>query len=379
MGIPHTLWAETPARRRPRALTRLWNRICGCPERSDPAPRFECIGARFPSAVTGIAAALALLASASQAAEIVARPETVTETKAVFGQVEPRNVVAARARIGGTIQSITVDEGSEVQEGQVIALVVDEKLALQRQAADAQVQALQSQLDNATTDLDRAQQLLTRGAAPQSRVDTARTQVEVLTNQLAAANSNRAVIEQQSREGEVLAPGSGRVLSVPVTPGSVILAGEEVARIAGGGTFLRLSLPERHASEIVEGDTVAVGERVLSSGADGTAIATRQGRLAKVYPEITEGRVEADVEVEGLGDYFVGERTLVWIPVGKRQAITLPVAAVATRHGVDTVRVATDVGEFDVAVVLGETFAGSDGARVEILTGIRAGDRVIVP
>ncbi len=282
------------------------------------------LGGRSPSPATRVrtrfvAAAILFLLTAlpASAAEIVAQAETVVETKAVFGQVETRNIVPARARIGGTIQSISVIEGSEVQEGQVIAVVVDEKLALQRDAAEAEVKALQSQLDNATTDLDRAQQLLARGAAPQSRVDTARTQVEVYTNQLAAAEANRAVIEQQSREGEVLAPASGRVLSVPVTPGSVILAGEEIARVAGGGTFLRLSLPERHAAEIVEGDTVTVGERMITADTNGGAVTTRDGRLAKVYPEITAGRVQADVEVEGLGDYFVGERTLVWIPVGE--------------------------------------------------------------
>jgi hypothetical protein len=204
-------------------------------------------------------------------------------------------------------------------------------------------------------------------------------QVEVYTNQLAAAEANRAVIDQQSREGEVLAPASGRVLSVPVTLGSVILAGEEVARIAGGGYFLRLSLPERHAAEIVEGDTVAVGERLLSPAADGAPIATREGRLVKVYPEIREGRVEADVEVGGLGDYFVGERTLVWIPVGRRPVIAVPKAAVNTRHGIDLVRLVTEAGETDVAVVLGETFSDERGDFVEVLTGLRAGDRIVLP
>jgi RND family efflux transporter MFP subunit len=328
-----------------------------------------------------VAAALISLLAASPtfAAEIVAKSETLVETKAVFGQVESRNVVAARARIGGTIQSISVDEGSEVKEGEVIAVVVDEKLAIQREAADAQVKALRSQLDNATTELQRAEQLLARGAAPQSRVDSARTQVEVYTNQLTAAESQRAVVEQQAKEGEILVPASGRVLSVPVTPGSVVLAGEEIARIAGGGTYLRLSLPERHAAEIVEGDIVAVGERMLTAGDAEGAITTREGRLAKVYPEIHDGRVEADVEVEGLGGYFVGERTLVWIPVGRRLAITVPLSAVNTRHGVDTIRIATEAGEMDVAVVLGETFAGGEGERVEILTGIREGDRIVLP
>ena len=322
---------------------------------------------------------LSAFSAPAAAAEIVAESSTVVETKAVFGQVESRTIVPARARIGGTIRSIAVSEGSDVQEGQVIAVVTDEKLALQRDTAEAQVKALRSQLDNAATDLQRAEQLFKSGTAPQSRVDAARTQVEVYSNQLAAAASNRAVIEQQSREGEVLAPASGRVLTVPVTPGSVVLAGEEIARIAGGGTFLRLSLPERHAAEIVEGGTVQVGERMISAGTPGGAVATREGRLAKVYPEISGGRVQADVEVEGLGGYFVGERTLVWIPVGRRSVIALPVSAVTTQHGVDTVKIVTDAGAIDVPVVLGETFAGDSGGRVEILSGIREGDRIILP
>lgn len=325
-----------------------------------------------------LAAALSCSARVS-AAEIVVHAETVEETKAVFGQVESRNVVPARARIGGTIREISVSEGSEVEQGQVIAVVVDEKLALQRDAAEAQMKALQSQLANAQTELDRAQQLLARGAAPQSRVDQARTQVEVLTNQLAAAQASRAVIEQQTREGEVLAPASGRVLQVPVTAGAVILAGEEIATVAGGGYFLRLSLPERHAAEIVEGDTVMVGERALAPAADGRPAVMHAGKLVKVYPEIANGRVEADVDVEGLGNYFVGERTLVWIPVGRRQAIAVPKTAINTRHGVDYVTVASAAGPIEVAVILGEAFTDVSGERVEILSGVHDGDRLILP
>ena len=56
-----------------------------------------------------------------------------------------------------------------------------------------------------------------------------------------------------------------------------------------------------------------VGRRL---GRDGAAT---KGKLVKVYPEIDDGRVIADVEVDGLGDFFVGERTLVWMPVGRAQ------------------------------------------------------------
>jgi len=324
--------------------------------------------------------ALLALPAASAAAEFVVTPAVINETKAVFGQVESRDAVPGRARIGGTIESIKVDEGSEVAEGDVIATIVDEKIALQRQAADAKIQALASQLKNAQTDLDRAEELLKRGTTTQSQVDQARTQVEVLANQMAAAEAERAVIAAQASEGEVLAPASGRVLQVPVTKGSVVLPGEEIALVAGGGYFLRLALPERHAAEISEGASVLVGDRP-GAFASPTAMtkATGTGKLVKVYPQIQDGRVLADVEVDGLGDYFVGERTLVWIPVGKRTVLAVPPDAVATRHGVDYVRVATDKGDVEVAVVLGATFDDNGEPRVEVLTGLQPGDRIVLP
>lgn len=313
------------------------------------------------------------------AAELTARAMAVPELKAVFGQVESRTVVPARARIGGTIRQIGVTEGSEVKEGQAIALVVDDKLALELNAAEAKIKELRSQLANARNELDRNQQLQTRGIVSQSRLDQMQTQFDVFANQVSAAEADKAVIAQKATEGAIVAPASGRVLTVPVTLGSVILAGEEVARIASGPYYLRLSLPERHAADIKEGDTVLIGQRGLSPARSGAMSTARPGRIAKIYPEISDGRVVADVEVAELGGYFVHERTLVWIPVGKRAVIALPLEAVTTRHGIDYVRVATPDGPLDVAVILGETFPHNGGTQVEILTGLRDGDRVVLP
>ncbi len=317
------------------------------------------------------------VATVAAAAEFTVRAVAIPEMKAVFGQVQSRTVVPARARIGGTIRDIGVSEGDEVKEGQVIGTVVDEKIALELAAAEAKIREVRSQLDNARTELERAEQLLSRGVAPQGRVDLAQTQFEVATNQLVAAESARAVIEQQVLEGAVLAPATGRVLRVPVTAGSVVLPGEEIARIASGQYYLRLSLPERHAAEITSGSKVLLGVRGLAGGSDPQA--EQVGEVVKVYPEIAEGRVIADVMVDGLGDYFVNERALVWVAVGSRSALTVPVEAVKTRHGIDYVMLSTDGGMMEVSVILGETVVFDDGPQIEVLTGLREGDRVLVP
>ena len=314
----------------------------------------------------------------AKAADFIVRSFTIPDMKAVFGQVESTRILPARARIGGSIREIRVSEGDQVREGQVVAVVVDDKLALELNAAAAKIDALNSQLENARTELDRAQQLLARGVATQARVDQAKTQFDVAVNEVAAAQAEKAVVEQRAREGEVLAPADGRILRVPVTLGSVVLPGEEVTRIAGGRYYLRLSLPERHAAEIRENAAVRIGRRGLSPATTGGLAESQPGRVAKVYPEIANGRVIADVEVEGIGDYFVNERTLVWIPVAQRSVIAVPPQAVTTRHGIDYVRLAAENGTLEIAVILGEAIGTDDGPRIEVLTGLRDGDRIVV-
>lgn len=325
------------------------------------------------SSVLGLASAVVPAAGVFAAEEVV-RPVAVVDSKAVYGRIESRFVVPARSRIGGTLVDLDVTEGSVVEAGRPIARVVDEKLALQLNAADARIRAVSSQLDNAKVEFDRTTALLARGAATQQRVDQLRTQVDVLTNQMNQAEAERAVVLQQATEGSVVAPAAGRVLTVPIRRGSVVLPGEQVATIAAGGLFLRLAIPERHAPLLKAGARVAIGE-----GDSRLAGQATQGTIEKVYPQIESGRVIADVAVEGLPDRFVGERVLVRVPVATREVLAVPDTAVMLRAGIDFIRVATATGERDVAVVTGGLVDTPAGPRREILTGLRSGDRVILP
>ena len=329
-----------------------------------------------PGVALAIMVVMGLVVPASAAEYTVTAIER-QDLKAVFGRVESRHIVAARARLGGTILSLSVEEGSAVKAGDVVAVVVDDKLALQLGALDARLKALDAELKNAESDLQRAQKLLETGVVPRKQVEGFQTKVDVLTNQIVAAKAERAVLEQQRTEGEVIAPAPGRVLAVPVTQGSVVMAGETIAKIAGGGYFLRLSLPERHAAHLRQGDEVIVGSRGMTDIAQGSAVG--HGHVVKVYPEIEGGRVQADVEVDGLGDFFVGERTRVWVPVGERRMIAVPKSALVTRAGVDYVRVLANTGETEVPVIIGEGFANKSADLVEILSGLSDGDTVVLP
>ncbi len=312
---------------------------------------------------------LLALPGLAPAGEFILQPLEVAETKALFGQIESRFVVPARSRIGGTITALDVTEGDEVDAGQVIARIVDEKLDLQLAAAEARLAAARSQLDNARTELARSESLLERGSTTVQAVDRVRTSVTVARNAVTELDSGKAVILQQMAEGDVKAPAGGRVLSIPTRLGEVVLPGEAVATIAAGQVFLRLAIPERHANGLSVGDRVAIGD-----GAD-----PRGGRIEKVYPLIENGRVTVDVAVDGLSGAFIGQRVLVQVPVGTRQALAVPQAAIRRSAGLDLVAISTGGAARTVTVVPGPVVATPDGPMVEILSGLRAGDTVILP
>jgi RND family efflux transporter MFP subunit len=315
-----------------------------------------------------------LLASAclpfpAQAGSLTIQPTSIPELKAVYGQVEAKDSVLARARIGGTIIDLRVTEGDMVKAGDVVAVVKDDKIDFQIKAVDAQLLGLQASLKNALAELDRAEKLIKSGATTAQRLDQVRTDVDVVRNQIAATEAQRSVLTEQLSEGDVLAPGDGRVLKVPVTRSAVVMPGEVVANIGGGGFFLRLAIPERHSGSLKQGAEI----RITAGGA------ALSGSLAKIYPQIENGRVIADVEVANLDTEFVNARVLVELPIGAREAIVVPRNAMTTRSGIDFVSVSEDGKTVERTVISGQTLDVGGVPSIEILTGLSAGDTVVTP
>ena len=310
----------------------------------------------------------------------VARAETVTvaqahvvEWKAVYGQVDTRERVPARARIGGTIVDLSVTEGDQVDAGPLLAVIVDDKIQFQLDSVDSRLEALGAQLETATAELERGQALIERRVITTQRLEQLQTAVDVISGEIRSLEAERLVVEQQVTEGEVRSPSDGVVLLVPVSLGSVMSPGETIAVVAGGGVYLRLSVPERHAGDLVEGADIEIGTESAEPEQRQT------GRLVKLYPQIEGGRVQADVEVDGLDGRFVGRRVPVRLPVGERTAILVPETALIRHGGLDFVAVETAKGETRHRTVVPGGRVLQDGeVWREVLTGLVAGERVVL-
>jgi len=303
------------------------------------------------------------------------RMASIADEKPVFATIESANVVPARVRTGGTIIALRVRQGDHVARGQQIATIGDQKLKLEIGAFGAQVDSARARLDQARQDYERARRLVESGAIARNMFDQARTAFDVAQGNLKSTIAQRAMVQQQEAEGAVQAPASGRVIAVPVTAGTVVMAGDVVATVAEENFVLRLQVPERHARSL------RVGGAIRLDGADFGLTGPRAGAIRLIYPQVDKGLVVADAQVRGLGDYFVGQRVRVWITAGERPALVVPQNLISTRSGIDYARLwSAHDGAIEVPVQRGQALARpGHPAEMEILSGLRPGDRLLKP
>lgn len=293
----------------------------------------------------------------------------IPDLKPVAATVTTRRMGEARARIGGTLTRLLVKEGDMVREGQVLAVVSDARLTLETRSYGALTVAAEAQAARTEADLQRIRTLYDKGIYAKARLDQAEADAKAAKGAADAARAQQAASAELNSQGAILAPASGRVLHADVPAGSVVAVGQTVVTVTAGEPLLRVEVPEAGAGALKTGAAVRVDPRDLPGVTAGT--------IVQVYPSVTAGLVTADIAVPNLSNELVGQRVRVMIQVGQRTAITLPNRFVSTRYGVDYVRVLDKGGRpGDVAVQLAP---GPDAARVEVLSGLAAGDVVVAP
>lgn len=309
-------------------------------------------------------------AVARDAERFTLREQAIEDLKPVAATVTSKRIADARARIGGTLVRLNVREGDLVRQGQVIGVVVDQRIGLETRAYDAQVGAAQAEYARAQADLGRTRDLYDHGVYAKARLDQVEASAKAAAGALGAARAQRSASAESGAQGAILAPADGRVLQVEVPAGSVVSPGQSVATLTAGEIVIRVEAPEADLRGLKVGQTVT-----LSPGDLGQTVTNAV--VAQVYPAVTAGRITADLTAPGLSTDFVGQRVRVVLPVGQRQALVAPARLVFSRFGVDYVRVlAKDGSAADAPVQTAQT---GDPAQVEILSGLAPGDVLVAP
>jgi HlyD family secretion protein len=309
---------------------------------------------------------------------------TVESALEISGTLAARTRVGIKPKLPGRLERVLVDVGDRVSEGQVVATIDRAEVDAQADAtvaavsvANAALESAEAALANAVLEHDRAKNLFESGALPRQRLDAAQTahrsavaQRELAKANLAQAEATLRRVCEVQRDTTLRAPVTGFVVernydqgAIPGDLPIVVVADLRQLKLEAGVSELeagrlRTNLPATVSVQAKPGETFA-------------------GQLAAIVPEVDERNrhFRIEVRVANANDALLsGMYATARLVVAKADnTVTLPREAIASRDGQ---RVALKVDGDKVTVV--PVIEGlNDGRRVQIVSGLSAGDQVI--
>jgi RND family efflux transporter MFP subunit len=326
------------------------------------------------------------------------------------GTLSPQEEATLSVKVSGRLEKVSVDLGSAVKRGELIAQLErrDYELRVQQaRAAVAQARAavglpLEGTEENvnleqvasvreaaavraeAEKNRERVARLSKEGVSSRSELDTVETALAVATTRYASAveeartrlavlaqrRADLALAEQQLADTVIVAPFDGAIQSRFASPGEFLSIGTPLASLVRLDPLrLRLEVPERDSLQVQSRQRVRLhveGSRAVFTG-----------MVARVSPAINEQNrmllVEADVPAQpslrpGLfvrSDIVVSEN---------EPAIAVPTNSVVVFAGIEKVITVDDSKARERVITTGRR----GGGWVEVLTGLKAGEAVVL-
>lgn len=328
----------------------------------------------------------------------------------VNGTLAAYDQATVGTKVPGRLQAISVDLGSPVRRGQLIARVepTDYQLRVQQaESALAQARArvglsldgtddrvnpeqtgtvrqARALMDEARTNRQRAVTLVEQGVIARAEYEAAdaaykvaqsryQDAVEEIRNRQAIVSQRRselALARQQLADTTVHAPFDGIVQDKRASVGEYLAAGAPVVKIVKVNPLrFRAEVPERDAAG------VRAGQR-LHVSVDG-APHDYAGRVTRLSPTITEQNrvlvVEADINNDGAlrpGSFARAEI----VTNDANMGVTVPTNAIVTFAGIEKVIVVENNKAVEKPVTTGRRAA----EWTEIVAGVNTGDEVVI-
>jgi membrane fusion protein, multidrug efflux system len=317
------------------------------------------------------------------------------------GTLEAYEVVTVPARVAGTVEALSFEEGHEVTREKVLARIDPERFRLELAQAEAavaktaaagpraraQIASAEASLQEARDTLARRQALSLDRAVAREELEAARTAVARWTAsldearattsevdaQVADAKASLALAQKNLADSDVHSPIAGVVEKKHVSRGQYVQIGSPLATLVDTRT-LRVRFPVTSAESVrllrgtkLSFRTPAVPEKTFTAEVLHVAgTADPRTRMVEVLGEVTEKNADLRPGFFANVDVVIGSR---------KDAVVVPETAVlATEQG--TVAYVVQEGVARVRrVVLGLRTPEGD---LEIVSGIVPGDRVVV-
>ena len=317
------------------------------------------------------------------------------------GYVTARRRATVSSKVTGKVLEVFVEEGKDVRRGQVLARLDDSQVRAALAVARAQLGSARkaaaqdhARLREAQLTLERRRQLLKEGVIGRAELDTSEAEVESLKARIALAEQQVRVAESQVKAQEtdladmvVRAPFDGVAISKDAQPG------EMISPVSAGGGFTRtgictivdmssleieVDVSESYINRVRPGQPV---EAVLDAYPDWriaghviTTVPSADRQKATVRVRIAFEKLDPKILPDmGVKVSFLNERP-AQTNAAPRARLLVPKSAVRTDDGASVLFVVRDERVERRAVKLGS----DDGDQVEIVSGVNAGERVVL-
>ena len=302
----------------------------------------------------------------------------------VVGSVRARTSAVVSTRIPGSISVLRVREGDRVHKGQLLAQLDAQENQATAAVATAAIDEARRGLDEALsrkkladTTFDRFNNLLKEQAVSRQEFDVKQSEKDVAAQGVARAESRLKQAQAGAKAAttvsgytRVIAPISGIIASKQADLGATVFPGQPLMTIEDDGSYqLELALPENVATKVKPGSPLQVTIDAIGS--------TFAARIAEIVPTADPASrtfvAKIALNQKGLksGMFGRGAVSLGTMTTG----ITVPKKAVID-HGALTSVWTLDKG--NIARMRIVKVGRQSGERVEILSGLSDGDRVVV-
>jgi RND family efflux transporter MFP subunit len=266
------------------------------------------------------------------------------------GYVVARRQATVSSKVTGKVETVLIEEGMRVEEGQVLATLDDTQQSAQLALSQAQLASARSQLAEieanlrqAQADYQRQQEIYARKLGTAAQLDAARAAAETLSARLSSqrrqieVSKESLALSQVSMDDTVVrAPFSGVIIAKAAQPG------EMISPISAGGGFTRTGIGTVVDMDSLEVE-VDVNEAFIGRVQDGMPIEA----TLNAYPD---WRIPGDV--------------IAVIPAADRTKATV---RVRVSLGVKDARIVPEMG---VRVRFLESRANADEPKKAQLSGV---------
>lgn len=302
-------------------------------------------------------------------AEVALRPVGAGLTLDGTLQAVKQSTLSAQA--SGRIAQLLVKAGDAVRAGQVLA-VIDDRLT---QAGVAQAQAgvaqAQAQLANADAQLQRTRELRSQGFISAAALDTAQAQFKAA--QAGAAQAQAGATQSSLAQGytRLTAPYDGHVLNTHAEAGDLAAPGLPVVTVYAPQPLRVVThVPASRAALAQNAQQVQVQ---LPNGPWVAPVQRTRLPAADPVSQTIEWRL--DLSPAHAAQQVPGQQVQVRFVSGQAERLVLPPQALLRRGELTAVYLAVPSTQ---GFVLRAVRVGTDHgpAGVEVLSGVKAGDRV---